>query len=88
MTTQSLGVLSMHNIGESPNAVEESTLFAILEVNVPKKYYLSERACRGVLRRAAKRGKELPPVLLMALISQANMTKQEAIEMGLKLPPL
>ena len=55
------------NIGESPNAAAESTLSQILEENVPEKYYLSARACEGILRRAERRGKELPPILKEAL---------------------
>lgn len=51
------------NIGESPSAAVESTLSQILEANVPKKYYLSAKACEGILRRAERRGKELPPML-------------------------
>ena len=57
----------MHNIGESPNADAVSTLSQILEVDVPKKYYLSAKACEGILRRAERRGKQLPPMLKEAL---------------------
>ena len=59
------------NIGESPSVAVESTLSQILEVNVQEKYYLSQRACQGILRRAAARGKELPMVLKKALERQA-----------------
>ena len=59
------------NTGESPSVAVESSLFAILEANVPEKYYLSARACQGILRRAEKRGKKLPEVLEMALRQQA-----------------
>ena len=55
------------NTGESPNVAEESTLSQILEVNAPKRYYLSAKACEGILRRAERRGKELPPMLKDAL---------------------
>lgn len=55
------------NIGESPSAAVESTLSQILEANVPKKYYLSAKAYEGILRRAERRGKELPPMLKTAL---------------------
>lgn len=70
MGIQSLGELSMLNIGESPNEERESTLSQILEVNPRQKYYLSKIACEGILKRASRRGKELPEVLRMALISQ------------------
>lgn len=38
---------------------------------VPEKYYLSPKACQGILRRASVRGKELPEVLRTALERQA-----------------
>jgi hypothetical protein len=58
----------MLNTGESPNAAVESTLSSILQVNVPEKFYLSGRACEGILRRAERRGKELPEMLKEALL--------------------
>ena len=66
----SLGVSSTLNFGEYPKDVEESGLWQILEANVPQKYYLSETACRGVLRRAERRGKKLPEILEKALKQQ------------------
>lgn len=56
------------NIGEFPNAERESLLSWILEDNVPQKYYLSVRACQGILTRASRRGKPLPEVLRQALL--------------------
>ncbi len=38
-----------------------------------QKYYLSAKACLGILRRAQKRGKELPPLLKGALERQAGI---------------
>lgn len=38
---------------------------------IPPKYYLSRVACLGILRRAASRGKDLPPMLKDALARQA-----------------
>lgn len=58
---------SMRNTGESPSVAVESTLSQILEVNAPEKYYLSAKACEGILRRAERRGKQLPPMLKEAL---------------------
>lgn len=55
------------------NAAAESTLLRILEDNVPEKYYLSARACEGILRRAERRGKELPPMLKEALKQMIEM---------------
>ena len=70
----SLGEFSMHNFGESPKDVDESHLSQILEDNALEKYYLSETACRGILRRAETRGKELPEVLRKALEKQGNIS--------------
>ena len=55
------------NFGEYPNVERESTLLQILEANVPAKYYLSRKACEGILRRAQRRGKVLPAMLQEAL---------------------
>lgn len=67
---QSLGESLMQNFGAYPKDVEESFLWQILEDNVPDKYYLSERACQGVLRRAERRGKDLPILLRIALFTR------------------
>lgn len=40
-----------------------------------RKYYLSEKACQGILNRAERRGKELPKMLKDALIQQASLSK-------------
>ena len=50
------------------------SLSAILETDVPQKFFLSARAARGILRRAEKRGKELPEMLYRALESTASKT--------------
>ena len=52
------------------NGVEESRLWRILEASPHPKYYLSAAACRGILSRAAKRGKKLEPMLEQALLAQ------------------
>lgn len=51
---------------------KDSYLSQILENNPDEKYYLSPRACQGILRRAEKRGKDLPPQLKEALEAQAS----------------
>ena len=76
--TLSPGAQSMRNTSESLKDVAESTLSQILEANVQEKYYLSPKACQGILRRAAIRGKELPEVLKLALERQASMGTTEA----------
>lgn len=63
-----LGDSSMLNTGEFPNAESVSLLSWILEDNVPQKYYLSARACQGILTRASRRGKPLPELLEQALL--------------------
>ena len=60
------------NFGECPSVVKESFLSQILEEDVPEKYFLSQKACEGILRRAAARGKELPPMLREALEQQST----------------
>lgn len=62
-----LGESLMLNIGEYPNVENESTLSEILEDNVPEKYYLSPKACLGILRRAKNKGRKLPDNLRIAL---------------------
>lgn len=65
--------LLTHNTGEFPSEDAASTLSQILQAEVPEKYYLSQKACLGILRRASARGKELPKVLRLALERQASM---------------
>ena len=40
---------------------------------MPERFSLSPKACQGILRRAEKRGKELPEVLKVALERQASV---------------
>lgn len=74
----------MHSFGAYPNAVEESSLLQILEDNVPEKYSLSEKACRGVLRRAERHGKELHILLLATLMQKCGMPVEMVM---ITLPP-
>lgn len=62
-----LGESLMLNIGEYPSVENESTLSEILEDNVPEKYYLSPKACLGILRRAKNKGRKLPDNLRIVL---------------------
>ena len=48
------------NTGVSPREEKESSLSQILQDDPPDKYYLTRKACLGILRRAFERGKELP----------------------------
>jgi hypothetical protein len=48
------------------------SLSEVLETEVAPRYFLSPKAAAGILRRAAKRGRELPRVLRLALESLAH----------------
>ena len=60
----------MLNIGESPKDVNVCSLSSILEDNVPDKYFLSAKACWGILRRAQEKQKEIPQELKIALLER------------------
>jgi len=64
------GEYLMHSFGVCPKDENASHLSQILEASPHPKYYLSARACRGILNRAEKRGKQLPEILKLALIQQ------------------
>ena len=65
------GESSIVNISESPRGGGvSSSLAAVLEISTPEKYYLSRKACEGILNRAQKRSQTLPPILEKALIDQ------------------
>jgi len=69
---------SMPNISEFHSAAAASSLSDILETGeVPQRFYLSATACRGILRRAEKRGRALPPSLQMALERVAQTTTRD-----------
>lgn len=67
-----LGECMTRNTGESPNAAAVSRLSQILEETPQEKYSLSTKACQGILRRAERRGKDLPPVLKAVLLMQSE----------------
>ena len=56
-----------------------STLASILEESVPQRYFLSARAAEGILRRATKRGRELPPALETALRALASTSPTPSV---------
>ena len=72
MISPSRGESLTRNIGEFPSEENVSSLSQILQEGVPEKYYLSPKACQGILRRASVRGKKLPAVLEKALLHQAS----------------
>lgn len=72
---QSHGSSKTPNISEWPNAAVVCSLSQVLEATlIPQKYYLSSTACAGILRRAEKRGKQLPHLLQAALEHVVQMT--------------
>lgn len=63
-----LGESRMPNISAWPNDASVCSLWQVLETGrIPQKYFLTALACSGILRRAVKRGKELPALLARAL---------------------
>lgn len=81
------GALTTRNTGEKPSGTavqemcskwgphsvaEESRLSQILEETPQEKYSLSSKACLGILRRAERRGKDLPKLLKSVLIRQSQ----------------
>lgn len=60
------------NSSEYPSDAAVSFLSDILEPSAPRRFYLSPSACKGLLRRAQRRGKSLPPQLEETLLAQAS----------------
>lgn len=65
------------NTGVSPREEKESSLSLILQEDPPDRYYLTRKACLGILRRASERGKELPEKLKRALEIQAGLARPD-----------
>ena len=62
------------NISAWPNDAAVCSLSQVLESDsIPLRYFLSDKACAGILRRAEARGKTLPEQLLSALRSSADV---------------
>ena len=62
-----------HIPGQSHSDAVVCSLSEILETGpIDPRYFLSARACAGILRRAEKRGKQLPTALKTALESVAR----------------
>ena len=77
-----LGEFTMHSFGECPREERESRLSQILQGGQLQKYYLSEKACQGILRRAQSRGKKLPEILEKALIKQSAFKNEQENQGG------
>ena len=62
-----IGCLTL-STSEWPSDASVCSLSDTLEIgDLPQRYFLSATACKGILRRAEKRGKQLPPALEQAL---------------------
>ena len=62
------------NTGPAPRSgTAGSILWSILEEKPHPKYYLTRKACLGILRRASERGKRLPEQLRIALEIQGGL---------------
>jgi hypothetical protein len=70
---QSRGGCSTPNISEWPNDAAVCSLWQVLETDsIHQRYFLSPKACAGILRRAERRGKQLPEPLFNALRAIAS----------------
>ncbi len=78
---QSLGGSWTPNISAWPNDAAVCSLSQVLEQgSIPSKYFLSAKACAGILRRAEARGKTLPAPLMLALKEAASLEQTELQE--------
>ena len=68
------------NGSEWPSDAAVCSLSDVLEAtrDVPQRFFLSPRACAGILRRAEKRGKALPELLSQALRQVAGNAEPDA----------
>jgi C-5 cytosine-specific DNA methylase len=63
---------------ECPSAGDVSSSLAdVLLETVPDRFFLSPRAAAGIIRRAAKRGRELPRALAEALVALASQHQDD-----------
>ena len=67
------------NTGVSPRDAVVSTLWQILEDKPHPRYYLTRKACLGILRRSSERDKPLPTALRSALELQAGLREDASL---------
>ena len=72
LSMPSTGFLS-DDVGCLCSPATHPKLSEVLELDAPQKYSLSRKACAGILRRAEKRGKALPALLVAALMAMAGV---------------
>lgn len=70
------------NTGASPRDAVVSTLWQILEDKPHPRYYLTRKACLGILRRSSERDKPLPTALRNALELQAGLREDATLTEG------
>jgi hypothetical protein len=71
------------NTLEFPSGAAVCSLSDVLETGeVPQRFFLSATACRGILRRAEKRGKDLPIQLHQALQAVAGASSEAVTPEG------
>ena len=71
-----------HSPSQSRSGDAVCSLSDVLEPreNVPEKYYLTAKACQGILRRAESRRKEIPDALKEALECQLEWLTQRRMD--------
>lgn len=72
---QSRGASSMPNISEFPNDAVVSLLSQVLETGLtPQEYFLSQKACRGILNRGLSNSRQsIPDALRCALLTCSGL---------------
>lgn len=84
---QQRGASWMPNTSAWPNDADVCSLSSVLETGlIPQKYFLSGRACAGILRRAERRKKTFPARLVAVLKAAAGATIQTAPEPSSRPP--
>lgn len=81
-----LGEFTTRSTGECPKEENASRLSQILEDSPPQRYFLSAKDCLGILTRANRRGKKLPPELEAALLAQSRSASGEDARAEEKVP--
>ena len=69
------------NGAEYLSVERECSLLQILQEKVPEKYYLSRKACEGIIRRSLTRSKPLPDMLRLACEATIQASDQESSSM-------
>ena len=70
-----------HTLAPSLNDEGVCSLSDVLETQtLPQRFYLSAKACLGILRRAAKRGKKLDPLLERSLQMGGGLIVQQGTQ--------